>query len=691
MKNELIHESSPYLLQHAHNPVNWQSWSENTLRIAKEADKPILLSIGYSACHWCHVMEKESFENEAVAGLMNEYFINIKVDREERPDLDHVYMDAVQAITGSGGWPLNVFLTPDGKPFYGGTYFPPVKSFNRMSWPDVIQFIHEIWRTKRTEIEQQANVLTEHIKKSGNPAMLKPAIVLPEKEMVFSKTDCDILIQNLMQTADTKNGGFGNAPKFPQTFSINILLQASLFLNDEKALIHAQLCLNKMLNGGIYDQLAGGLCRYSTDEEWLVPHFEKMLYDNALLLITLSDAFALTKNELYRQGIENTLNFLRTEMKSEDGGYFTAIDADSEGQEGKFYVWSEEEIMDTLQKDAAIFNDYFGVTKAGNWEGKNILHVTKTVTESALENNLSVEKVKTIIESGKQKLMNRRQFRTRPANDDKILFGWNSLLLTGFCKTFCALQDEKLRTAAKELFVFIEKVFKSADGHYFHTYKNGCAKHPAFLDDYAYYIQACIQLQEITGEEFYLQKAAQITEFVLQNFACDESEFLFFTPFTQTDIVARKIEVHDGATPSANAVMAQNIFYLSVVFDNSKWQQKSVSMIFSLKKIIIEHPGSFGIWAAQAINIAVGFNEIVIIGEDMMPQLQNVLLHFIPNKILQASTTQSAMPMLAEKAVFPKTFLYLCRNYMCMQPFGDTGELIQAIGKGFFNFSDHNI
>ncbi len=691
MKNELIHESSPYLLQHAQNPVHWQPWGEKALQLAKEMDKPILVSIGYAACHWCHVMERESFENEDTAALMNAFFINIKIDREERPDLDHIYIDAVQAIAGNGGWPLNVFLTPEGKPFYGGTYFPPVQAYNRPSWQNVLHNIHDAWLTKRDKMEEQAETLTEHLKKSNHFGQINNNISIPIGENAFSKEDCINIVNNLMATADKEKGGFGNAPKFPQTFSINILLQGALFLGDNGALNHAECCLKKMLEGGIYDQLAGGLCRYSTDAEWLAPHFEKMLYDNALFLVTLANAHLLTKKDIYKKGIQHTMEFIFAEMKNKNGGYYAAIDADSEGVEGKFYVWDKAEIDTVLEKDAPLFNDYFNVTEKGNWEQKNILRILKPLAEIAELHKLGHEKAETIINQAIKKLLLVRNKRIRPTTDDKILLGWNALLITAFCKTYAALQNEEYKIAAIELFSFIESSFNETSNNYYHTYKNGEAKYPAFLDDYAYYIQACIHLQEITGQEHYLHKAASLTLHVLKNFADNESEYLFFTAMHQKDVVMRKIELYDGAIPSANAVMAQNIHYLSVVFNNSAWQQKSLAMIFSLKKIITKHPGSFGIWAAQAMNIAVGFNEIVIIGTNMIPQLQQVLLHFLPNNILQCSNKISDMPLLAKKEVFPKTYLYLCRNYMCIKPLGNADELIQALGKRYFNYSDHNI
>ena len=397
MKNELIHETSPYLLQHAHNPVHWQAWNDETLLLAKKLGKPILVSIGYAACHWCHVMEKESFENEATAALMNEFFINIKIDREERPDIDHIYMDAVQAIAGNGGWPLNVFLTPDAKPFYGGTYFPPVPAHGRSSWPDVLHTIHNAWQNKREEMELQAENLLQHLKKSNNFSQINTGINISTTENIFTKADCESITKSILEKADTVHGGFGKAPKFPQTFSINCLLQAALFLEDKAALTHAELCLTKMYEGGIYDQLAGGLCRYSTDEIWLAPHFEKMLYDNALFITALSNAYLFTKKEIYKNAINDTCRFLFNEMKSPAGGYYAALDADSEGVEGKFYTWDKKEIDELLGEDAILFNTYFNVAENGNWEHVNILNITTSLENVALSFSIETASAKTKI------------------------------------------------------------------------------------------------------------------------------------------------------------------------------------------------------------------------------------------------------------------------------------------------------
>ncbi len=685
MKNELSSETSPYLLQHAHNPVHWQPWNEHTLRVAHQLNKPILVSIGYSACHWCHVMEKESFENEATAALMNDYFVNIKVDREERPDIDHIYMDAVQAMVGNGGWPLNVFLTPDAKPFFGGTYFPPIKAHGRSSWTDVITNIHHTWTTQPEAMLTQANDVVEHLKKSNNFSALNSKINIEVGEQLFTKQDIKQIAENLLTNVDTVKGGFGNAPKFPQTFSINCLLQCAYFLKDKVALAHAELCIHKMLTGGIYDQIGSGLCRYSTDNDWLVPHFEKMLYDNALFLTTLCQAYQLTQNENYKNAIEHICQFLFAEMKHPQGGYYAAIDADSEGEEGKFYVWEKAEIEELLGADAAFFCAYYNVNDEGNWEHKNILHITHSLEKLALQWEKTFSDAKIIIAKCRKVLLAERSKRIRPNTDDKILLGWNALLITAFCNTYAITQNEKYKNEAESLFLFIENNFAKKDGTYQHTFKNGEAKYPAFLDDYAYYGQACIHLQEITGDERYLHKAKNIVSYLDEHFYNEENGFYFYTQNNQQDIIVRKIEIYDGATPSGNSIMAKNLEYLSIVFDNKAWRQKSANMIESLKTIILKHPNSFAIWASLAINKVTGINEISIIGNHMMPQLQKMLLPYIPNKILISSNKVSTVPILYEKPILENTLLYLCRNNVCLNPFNSHINLLAYLENNLFN------
>lgn len=674
--NQLIHETSPYLLQHAHNPVNWYAWGEEALQKAIDEDKPILISIGYSACHWCHVMERESFEDEATAEIMNQYYVNIKIDREERPDLDHVYMDAVQAIAGSGGWPLNVFLTPDKKPFYGGTYFPPIPIHNRSSWKDVLVNVHRMFAEKRNEVEAQAENLTSHLL-NANSIGLKTSS--DDTASFLKKENLQLIADNILKQADTVDGGFGAAPKFPQTFSIQYLLRHYHFTKDEKSLNQALLSLDKMVNGGIYDQIGGGLARYSTDKEWLVPHFEKMLYDNALLVGVLAEAYQITENSLYANKIRQTLTFVERELKSDEGGFYSALDADSEGEEGKFYVWDKNEIEDILGEESDIFCKYYDVTKNGNWEQENILNVKMPVEDFVLAHGLNKSAFEDSILKANEKLLEARGKRIRPNLDDKILLSWNALMITAYCKAYAALSDEEYKQTAEQEISFLEDKLRNPDGSFCHTYKLGKKKIEAFLDDYAYLIQAYIQLQEITSNVYYLECAKELTEFVINNFSDEESVFLNFSNKSQKDVIISKKETHDGAVPSGNSVMAWNFLYLSVIYDKFDWKSRSNEMIFSVGKVLLNYPNSFGSWASIAQLNINNLKEIVVVGKDISKELTLLLKKYIPDKILQSTIVEMEnYPLLAGKLVNDTSKVYLCHDYSCTQPFSSLSV--------FFNF-----
>ncbi|HMG69089.1 MAG TPA: thioredoxin domain-containing protein, partial [Chitinophagaceae bacterium] len=666
MPNRLINETSPYLLQHAQNPVDWYPWGNEALEKAKKENKPILVSIGYSACHWCHVMEKESFENEETAALMNEHFVNIKIDREERPDLDHIYMDAVQAMTGSGGWPLNVFLTPSGKPFYGGTYFPPQRAFNRSSWRETLLAVSGSFQQKREEIDLQSETLTEHLVKSNSFGLQK----IDDISSIFSEGKVDETFQNLLHAADKEWGGFGNAPKFPQTFSIQFSLRYYYVKKDETALKQACLSLDKMIEGGIYDQLGGGFARYSTDEEWLVPHFEKMLYDNALILSTLSEAYQFTKTGRYKEVIAETFGFIQRELMHPGGAFYSALDADSEGEEGKYYVWQYEEIDQLLGKDSDIFCDFFGVKRNGNWEGENILHTKKSLELFAREKNIPVDELKNTFQKNKQALLAERNKKIRPALDDKIILSWNALINTACSKAFAATGNETYRQLAIENMNFLLLHFKQGDREYYnHSWKNNKAKDFAFLDDYAFLIEALLHLQEITGDIEWLLTARKIAEYVIRNFSEADTGFFFFTDMKQGDVILRKKEVYDGATPSGNATMAYNIYQLSILFDIPGWRKRSEKMVASLSNPIIRYPTSFGIWACLFMEMIYGTDEIAVVGKDPYLLAGQVLAEYIPHKVFMKSTMSNEnLPLLIGKLPKDISLIYLCRAYSCLKP-----------------------
>ena len=681
--NKLSNESSPYLLQHAHNPVNWYPWGDEALQKAKEEDKPILVSIGYSACHWCHVMEHESFENEETAMLMNENFINIKIDREERPDLDHIYMDAVQAINGSGGWPLNVFLTPDKKPFYGGTYFPPQRAHNRSSWKEVLLGVKQLFKEKREQVTAQAEELTQHIGRSNVTSSIKKFPLEIQGEEIFTKSDADKIFENIMKQADKKWGGFGNAPKFPQTFTINYLLRYHFYTKNEDALKQACLSLDKMIQGGIYDQAGGGFARYSTDGEWLAPHFEKMLYDNALLIRTLCDAYQVTKNASYKKTIEQTIDFIEIELMHESGGFYSALDADSEGVEGKFYVWSYDEANEILGDDAKLFCEYYNVTPNGNWEHTNILRVLTPLHDFAKEKNLKEDDLEEKLQTSSEKLLVERSKRVRPGTDDKILLGWNALMITALCKAFAALGIDHYKKKAVKNFDFLFANFKVSDYdfEFYHTYKNEKAKYPAFLDDYAYLIEGCISLQEVTSDNKYIEYARSLTEYVLENFSSTEEDFFYYSGKKQNDVIVRKKEIYDGAVPSGNSVMAFNLFYLSIIFDNKIWKEKATGFLQNLSELIIKYPTSFGNWATMFIDIVADVNEVAICGTGFEKLRDELLSYFIPNKVLQCTDSgeEERYPLLSQKSISTQPFVYLCRNYTCKAPVDNIPAIINEI------------
>ena len=661
MPNRLLNETSPYLLQHAHNPVDWYPWGQEALSKAKAENKPILVSIGYAACHWCHVMERESFENETTAAFMNEHFVNIKIDREERPDLDHIYMDAVQAITGSGGWPLNVFLTPDGKPFYGGTYFPPKQAFNRPSWLETLAGVTEAFRQRRHEIDAQAENLTEHIRQSNSFGVNKPA------SPVFTKEKTRETELNILRQADQDWGGFGKAPKFPQSFSIQFLLRQKA-----EGINHALFSLDKMIFGGIYDQLGGGFARYSTDTEWLAPHFEKMLYDNALLVSVLSEAFQINKKNLYKNTIHHTLSFIQNELMHPEGGFYSALDADSEGVEGKFYVWGENEVKDALGDKAEEFSRYYDVTATGNWEHKNILRV-KNFDENIQE----------LLAESRSKLLSERNKRIRPALDDKIILGWNALMNTACSRAFSATGAEDYRQIAITNMQFLLGNFADKDsGRYYHTWKKE-ARYPAFLDDLAFLVQALILLQEITGDITWLDKARDITEMVIRDFSDEENFFFYYTPAWQEDVILRKKEIYDGAVPSGNSVMAENLLRLSIFFDKPEWRERAAAMVSSLEQVILRYPTSFGNWACVLQELVSGTNEIAITGKGYKDVLDEILGIHLPHRVIMASETPvNSYPLMSGKKATDPPSIWLCKNYNCQLPVTTVTELISLINKG---------
>jgi uncharacterized protein YyaL (SSP411 family) len=681
MANRLAKETSPYLLQHAHNPVDWYPWGEEAFRKAEEENKPILVSIGYAACHWCHVMERESFENEATAKLMNEHFVNIKIDREERPDIDHIYMDALQAMAGNGGWPLNMFLLPDRQPFYGGTYFPPQKAYNRPSWTEVLLAVSEAFKTKRQDLEEQAANLTQHLQQSNQFGVNTVDLGLPKDEL-FTQAQADAMVLALMGQADKEWGGFGHAPKFPGSFAIQYLLRHYRVSRDETALKQALLSLDKMIDGGIYDQLGGGFARYSTDEKWLAPHFEKMLYDNALLVDTLCEAYQLTGNQRYAQTIRHTLAFVQREMTAPEGGFYSALDADSEGVEGKFYVWEEEEINALLGADAPAFNAYYDVSRHGNWEDVNILWAPRPLETVAQEQGMTPAELEALLERSRPKLMAARDKRIRPGLDDKILLGWNALMIHACCKAAAALgEGAYLAMAEKAMNCILENMRRpGASPAFWHTYKGGSARYPAFLDDYANLIRALTVLQETSGNLEWIRTAAGLAEFVTEQFGDENARYFYYTAAGQEDVIVRKKEIYDGAVPSGNSVMAHNLWHLSVVFERKEWADRALAMTAGLSQTVVRYPTSFGVWAAMILRLVQGTPELAVAGPSFKERMRELGELYVPYKVLLgAEADVEDMPLLQQRLQAGKTLIYLCRDYQCVKPVEYISEITNLI------------
>jgi uncharacterized protein YyaL (SSP411 family) len=653
--NDLSKETSPYLLQHAHNPVQWKPWSETLFATATAADKPILLSIGYAACHWCHVMERESFEDEAVAEFMNTHFINIKVDREERPDVDHIYMDALQAMTGSGGWPLNIFLLPNGQPFYGGTYFPPNAMQNRASWMDVLKGVHAAFEQNREKLVEQATHLTQHLLQSNIKAQQSQ-----ELEAIATKEEFQLIAQRLLHNADTQWGGFGAAPKFPQTFSIQVLFRNYFQNKDQASIVHAIRSIDKMIQGGIYDHVGGGFSRYSVDAMWQAPHFEKMLYDNALILGVLAEAYQITKKPIYQEVIHATFTFLQRELFNGVGGYYAALDADSEGVEGKFYTWSYDELKAVV--DPTIFDDfvaYYQVAQNGNWEHTNILW-----TQNEIEKEWEPAWQKEI-----KKLFDTRAVRVRPALDHKVILGWNAMLIVGFCKMNAATGNTLYKDAAVECIDWLEaNLYHEKEQYYYHSIANGTPKAPAFLDDYANLIQAYIQLQEMTGDSSYLFKAKKWMDYVLLHFMDEDGLYFYYTASYQKDIIIRKKESYDGAQPSGNALICASLYYLGHVFDLSQWRLQAEKMIQSIRPSLLQYPGSFGFWAQSFYQMSTGMIEMVGVGPTVYESLPTLNAAFLPHSIrLMSQVQEDQIPILKGKECLENQY-FICKNNSCSAP-----------------------
>jgi uncharacterized protein len=648
MPNRLINETSPYLLQHAHNPVDWYPWGEEALERAKREDRPILLSIGYSACHWCHVMEHESFENASIAQLMNSNFINIKVDREERPDIDQIYMNAVQMMTGSGGWPLTVFLLPNGQPFFGGTYFPPDDRYGRPGFRRVLDTMSHVYKTQRNDVLNNAQQVSEQ---------------LSQQTFKSAGDSVDIAVLNaaagvLASAFDSGYGGFGRAPKFPPAMSIDFLLRYQHRTGDERALHMATLTLDRMAYGGLYDQVGGGFHRYSTDDRWLVPHFEKMLYDNALLARAYLDAYRVTGSRLYKRITEETLDFVLREMRDAGGAFYSTQDADSEGVEGKFYVWSLQEFRDVVGSDAAELADYFNVTEPGNFEGHNILNVPQP--REGLESRW---------ETARAKLFAAREKRVKPGRDEKVLTDWNGLMLRAFAEAASYLGRDDYRAAAEANATFILTTLWDGS-RLLHNFKDGRARFNGYVDDYANLADGLFALYELTFDTRWLDQAVRIADRMIELFWDSEDGGFYFTSTNHESLITRTKDFFDNATPSGNSVAADVLLRMAAVLDRKDYRDKAERILTKLSNLMRQYPTGFG-RALAAADFYVGpSKEIAIVGNpDAF--LATIRKRYLPRAVVAAGSGTHIALLRDRPMVDGKPTVYVCENFSCKQPVTD--------------------
>ncbi len=651
--NALAEETSPYLLQHAHNPVNWRPWSQEALKDAEKENKLVLVSIGYSSCHWCHVMERETFEDEAVAKIMNENFINIKVDREERPDVDQVYMTALQLISGNGGWPLNVITLPNGKPLYGGTYH------TKDQWAQVLTKISGLYKNDPKKAAEYSDMVAAGIAEAN---LIEPAADTGS----LTKETVKASVENWKPNWDLKEGGDLGTQKFMIPTNLSFLVDYALLTGDDSAREHVKTTLDKMALGGIYDHLGGGFYRYSTDAQWKVPHFEKMLYDNAQLLSLYSKAYQIFKNPEYKAVVFETIDFLDREMKNTAGGYFAALNADSDGEEGKFYVWQEDELKSVLGNDFERFASYYNINSNAIWEeGKYILH--KPLHDSAFISNNSMDQ--DMLNASKKvwhdKLMEARDERIRPSTDDKIITSWNALLINGFVAVYETFGNSEHLEKAKSIFEFL-RAKSYEDGTLVHTYKRGSRQKEGFLEDYAFLTDASLKLYSATMDTKYLSFAQKLTQ---------KSEALFFDSTSGMyryndgdELIAKIIKTDDGVLPSPNAVMAHNLFRLGHIEYNTDYTEKAQRMLSAMVPMISEHPPSYSKWNALLLNTAYPYYEIAVVGKNAEPLLKDLHQNYVPNTLLVGSTSDNDLPLFEDRYFEDGTFIYVCKNTTCKLP-----------------------
>ena len=670
--NNLIKETSPYLLQHAHNPVNWYAWNNETLELAKKENKLLLISIGYSSCHWCHVMEHESFENEEVAVIMNTNFINIKVDREERPDIDQIYMSAVQLMTGRGGWPLNCIALPDGRPIWGGTYFP------KENWINALEQISKMYKEKPDQVIDYAVKLTEGVKNSDLVEINKS---IPE----FSIADLKSTVNKWQLYMDFDLGGRVGAPKFPMPNNYQFLLRYGTQASNDSVLKYTNTTLTNMAYGGIYDQVGGGFSRYSVDKKWHVPHFEKMLYDNGQLVSLYSEAYQATKNPLYKKTVYETLKFIERELTNKEGAFYSSLDADSinlEGklEEGAYYVWTIEELKSILGNDFDLFSECFNINEYGLWEHNNyVLIRTKSDADIAKNQHISEEELQQKVKKWQHVLLKERNKKEKPRLDDKSLTSWNALMLKGYIDAYKVFNEKHFLEIAVKNATFILSKQLQENGNLNHSYKNGKSTINGYLEDYSTVIDAYISLYEVTLNEKWLSTAKQLTDYAFDHFYEPEKSMFYFTSDEDQNLITRKMEIEDNVIPASNSIMAKNLFLLSHFYSNSYYLKVSQQMLHNVKDRTDKYASGYSNWLQLACNFTGEFYEIAISGKEASEKIKEINKNYIPNKLIAGSISKSRLPLMEGRFSENETYTYVCVDGACLLPVKNTKKALSQL------------
>jgi len=670
--NELITETSPYLLQHAHNPVDWRAWNNNSLQTAKDENKLMIISVGYAACHWCHVMEKESFEDSTVASVMNKSFISIKVDREERPDVDHIYINAVQLMTGSAGWPLNVITLPDGRPVWGGTYF------RKEQWINSLEKIQELYKENPEKLIEYAEKLEEGIKSMD-------LISVNTNEINFNDFPTNIVVNSWMKTFDHKFGGTNQSPKFMMPNNLEFLLRYGIQEHNKTVQNHVFNTLDKIAYGGVYDHIGGGFARYSTDMKWHIPHFEKMLYDNAQLVSLYSHAYQITKNPLYKEVTEETLMYVSREMTNNDGAFYSSLDADSltekgEFEEGAYYTFTKEEIKEHLKDDYAIFAEYYNINGFGKWEKEQYVLIRKKSDQEIIEEfSLSQNELILRKKNWKKQLLKFRKNRAKPRLDNKSLTSWNALMLKGYIDAYKAFQKKEYLNAALKNAAFITEKQLQENGALNHTYKDGKSSINGYLEDYASVIEAFIAIYEVTLDSKWIESAKNLMEYSFINFFDEEKSMFYFTSKEDKELVSRNFDYRDNVIPASNSIMAKNLFVLSHHFNSEKYRITASKMLHNIQPEIENYPSGYSNWLALIYNYQNKFYEVVIVGDNAIQKASDINTHYLPNILIAGSTKASKNPLLELRYVEGETLFFVCVNNTCKLPVSSTLEALELI------------